>query len=54
MGTGCIDVTLMVFVGQVVAQLLDAESGVALRVNPPLTTTQLPMDGKEDGRFCNA
>jgi len=39
----------MEFVGQVVAQLLDelldAESGVALRVNPPLTTTQLPMDG---------
>jgi len=39
----------MEFVGQVVAQLpdelLDAESGVALRVMSPLTTTQLPMDG---------
>ena len=45
MGTGCIEVTLMALVGQLEAQLLDAESGVVLRVKPPLTTTQLPMDG---------
>ena len=50
-----IDVTLIEFVGQAV--LLDAEFmefGVELRVSAPFTTTQLPMGGYEEGKFCKA
>jgi len=46
----------MEFVGQVLLEGLDADVGlgVPLSVSPPFTTTQLPMDGYEEGKFCNA
>lgn len=43
------------FVGHAV--VLDAEFmefGLELRVSAPFTTTQLPMGGYEEGRFCKA
>lgn len=49
---GWIEVTLMEFAGQ--AELFDAEFGLALRDNAPFTTTQLPIDGYEEGKFCRA
>jgi hypothetical protein len=49
---GWIEVTLIEFVGHAV--LLDAELWLELSESPPLTTTQAPMAGYDEGKFWRA
>lgn len=50
---GWIEVTLIELVGQ--AEGLEAAVlGPGAREIEPFTTTQLPMEGYEEGRFCSA
>ena len=49
---GAIEVTEIEFAGQDV--LLEARLVVDTSDNAPFTTTQLPMGGYEEGRFCRA
>ena len=49
---GAIDVTAMEFAGQ--AAMFDVRVSLDTSDNWPFTTTQLPMGGYDEGRFCRA